>query len=854
MEHSRPPARNKSGMTPGPTPPAVFVGRERERARILEALAATTPMAAIIGLAGAGKSALAAACAARWSGPVVEIALDGEPDGWARLDGELRRASDDRQALVLIDAVDRIPPAERAAFVAMLARRLGRSRAILTSRERLPIADGHDRFEVRLRGLRLGAARRLWQELDTSYGKQVGFAAAWRASAGHPGLLRRAHAGGAAGDSPLHGTVGELPPDQLALLSALAVARVPIPAAALDSLIEGDAEAATSALHRALLIDRDGAGACTADELVRELLEGLLREADADIRSLHARLPPVLARAGLDQVSLARETTYHLGRAGEWDQAAAELAGMARGLVEQGSSAELLHCLVELPPGAETPALAVWRVRCRLRLLELREGEAEARRALDHPCAHRRELLLLLARLLFLRGALDEAERVMAEAAAEPSVSARDEASLAMLAATVRCYRDQVPAACVDLDAAAARLPEQAGKLRATAAALRWLDHHGARPPDAPSPEPTVRGVGLRAAALLSVATSEIGGAPSALVLETDSALRLSEEKLRRHRDMLSRVHVSAVRAVRLWERGRRLDALVELESTAESARRLEYHVAALWLDVWTARALFGLGRSVAAEAVLAGCAAHAERIGARWLLRAAASARAQDPVARLVTQIRRDDAAGDGAPLRGGAHAMLAAAARGDAARAEALHRGIAGELDRPGFGVERALVALARATLEEGSPDGAAGRARDELRADGGDADLVDWLAAVARDLMAVSSPRAAVEEEAEVVLDGETGELRAPSLTVPFARRHVLRRLLFRMAERPGEAVSKDELAQAAWGVRYHPLRHDNALFVNIHRLRALLGGTGVGVVSWEAGYSLSAPPGFRFLVVG
>jgi DNA-binding response OmpR family regulator len=195
----------------------------------------------------------------------------------------------------------------------------------------------------------------------------------------------------------------------------------------------------------------------------------------------------------------------------------------------------------------------------------------------------------------------------------------------------------------------------------------------------------------------------------------------------------------------------------------------------------------------------------------------------------------------------------MLAAAARGDRVRAETLGRTIDGALDRPGFGVERALAALARATLEHGSPDRAAEPARDELRADGGDPDLVDWLVTVTGDLILLAQAHTAppAPPADQVVLDGETGELRAPSRTVPFARRHVLRRLLYCMARRAGEAVSKDDLAQAAWGVRYHPLRHDNALFVNIHRLRALLGGTGVTVVCWEAGYSLSAPSGFRFL---
>ncbi|HKE17304.1 MAG TPA: helix-turn-helix domain-containing protein [Kofleriaceae bacterium] len=833
-----------------------------------------TPIAAILGVAGVGKSALAAACAARSLRPIIEVHIE-EGASLTAWFGELRRdlirrasaRQPEAAALVLIDDVQRVELDRRAQFLAELARCLGRSRAILTSRERLPVAHGYDRFEVRLRGVGPRAARRMWHLLDASYGRRGGFQTALRASAGNPAMLRRAHAGTVTGDHPLLATLSRLPPDQLAILSALALARIPVPVAALVSLLDGDRGAiALAALQRALLVELDGAGVCAPDPLARELLLQLIR-ADSDAAAdLHRLLPGVLAHTDLDPVTLARETTHHLGCAGEWDEAAAYLAARAHSLVEQGASSELLACLSELPPGSQTPALAVWRARCRLRLLDLREGEAEIERALTHPEAHRRELLLLLARILLLRGSLDEAQATLASAAVEPSGSTRDQASLAMIGAIARSYRDEVDEALADLAEAVERLPDHAHKLRATAAALRWLDFYGAGAFDigaASSPERHDRAVGLRGAALLPIATSGLAGAADALVLETDSALRLSEARLRRHRDLLSRVHVGAVRAMRMWDRGERLESLAQIELAARLARRHEYRAAALWLEIWAARSLFYLGRRAAAEALLATSVAEAERMGARWIVRAAARARAQEPVARFLVLARRDGPAPwMPSATRARAYALLAAAASHDESRAGSLRHALSGAIDGPAFGVERALVALAGGTLsllrgDAGGYAEASERARELLRDDGADSDLIDRLLVVLGDVVVTASGRRMAPERSwfpprgEIVLDRDSGELRTPSVTIPFARRHVLRRLLYRMALCPGEVVTKDVLAHAAWGVGYHPLRHANALFVNIHRLRALLDGTGLGLTSSEDGYALSAPPGFRFL---
>jgi hypothetical protein len=274
-------------------------------------------------------------------------------------------------------------------------------------------------------------------------------------------------------------------------------------------------------------------------------------------------------------------------------------------------------------------------------------------------------------------------------------------------------------------------------------------------------------------------------------------------------------------------------------------------------------RSLFFLGRRADAEARLAALAADAARIGAHWISRAAESTRAQEPVARFLALAGRDDPAAEmPRATRARAHAMLAAAASRNETRVEALARAVSGQIDGPGFGVERALAALAGGTLallrgETERHAEAVATARELLRADGADVELADRLVRVLGDVVVTASGRRIAPEisahplQGDIVLDRESGELRGPSGTIAFAKRHVLRRLLYRMAVCPGQVVSKELLAQAAWGICYHPLRHANALFVNIHRLRSLLDGTGLELVSSEDGYALSAPPGFRFL---
>jgi DNA-binding response OmpR family regulator len=80
----------------------------------------------------------------------------------------------------------------------------------------------------------------------------------------------------------------------------------------------------------------------------------------------------------------------------------------------------------------------------------------------------------------------------------------------------------------------------------------------------------------------------------------------------------------------------------------------------------------------------------------------------------------------------------------------------------------------------------------------------------------------------------------------------RRSLLKRLLFLFASQPGAIFSKEDIVQRVWGVEYHPLRHDAALFTNIMRIRRLLGRDGAELIRvGEDGYRFT--PGKDFLFV-
>ena len=100
-------------------------------------------------------------------------------------------------------------------------------------------------------------------------------------------------------------------------------------------------------------------------------------------------------------------------------------------------------------------------------------------------------------------------------------------------------------------------------------------------------------------------------------------------------------------------------------------------------------------------------------------------------------------------------------------------------------------------------------------------------------------------------EVVLDGRSHELRVKRRVVSLKRRPVLRKLLYALAARPNTVLSKEDLASHLWAARYNPLRHDNALWVNLRRLRVLLQKSGLVIELSDDGYRLAVPEGFVYI---
>ncbi len=64
-------------------------------------------------------------------------------------------------------------------------------------------------------------------------------------------------------------------------------------------------------------------------------------------------------------------------------------------------------------------------------------------------------------------------------------------------------------------------------------------------------------------------------------------------------------------------------------------------------------------------------------------------------------------------------------------------------------------------------------------------------------------------------------------------------------------PSAFVPKEILVERLWSAEYHPLIHDNPLWVNTRRLRSLLENSGLSVELAEDGYWLSVPDRFLFI---
>ena len=105
----------------------------------------------------------------------------------------------------------------------------------------------------------------------------------------------------------------------------------------------------------------------------------------------------------------------------------------------------------------------------------------------------------------------------------------------------------------------------------------------------------------------------------------------------------------------------------------------------------------------------------------------------------------------------------------------------------------------------------------------------------------------------ERRELVIDGiEEKIICNGKQTVDLRRRTMLKKLMFLFASTPLKSYTKEEIVEKVWGVEYHPLRHDAALFTNIMRLRRLLGDKGDEMLRvGDNGYTFMPPADFLYL---
>ncbi len=823
----------------------MFVGRDRELAQLERGLA-RVPVAVVCGLAGVGKSSLAYAAAAAWPGPAVYARATAA--GPSALLDELRRAlgavtelrTDDERAgalaraldaagaVAIVDDLHLLVAADQAWLLGELGAHLERGRLIASSRERPASAQGYDRVEIHLGGLPARAARELWGALDELRGPTTGFQRAFDATGGNPFLLRRRHAGDPSGPDPLAAVVAELAPDRARLLGAIALARVPLPASAMASVVGADPRAALTDLRRELLVDLDGDGRPLVHELVRDAALATL--APATRAELAAALATALA--GERTVAAITAVAQHWLDAGLPRDARDHLVARANDLLNQGASRELAAIASALPPTLRDAEVAALHARALVRLVDVEAGERALRDALAaRPPSG--AVLLPLATLALLAGRFADARVALARAGADSSLPPLGKANVAALDAAVRFHTEAAAPALEQL-AAAAQSAHGAGRalLWATSTYFAWLDRYavGGERRGAPTSDNRAPAAhGYRAAALgaLAFGSYDVATTPA----DSARALSVMEAALTGHVDPLSQIHAEALRGLRGWEAGDRLGALEALRALTARSEEAGYVLGVLWTSIFAGRILHVLGRRMEARAMLSAVADRARALGAPVLARAAHNAAHDDPVTRLAMAVR--DEAGPPSPsVRTRAFQAIAAALRGDdtgVSRAlGGAGGGAGGDEDRPGYHVELALAHLARGLVARRAGNAGAwtaARAAAEKALVSADTDLLDSLLAV----IDVEPGRAAPP----VVIDTARHEVVAGARVLSLSTRPVLRKLLYALAERPAETLSKDDLTRAAWGQEYDPLRHDNPLFVNVSRLRQLLKDTGLSL---------------------
>ncbi len=828
----------------GPTAPMPLIGREAEK----KELAAAGPIV-LYAPAGMGKTALARTLPnAAWI-----RCLAG--DTAAAVVERARRASSERW---VIDDVHVLGD-EASAVV----ERLGRVVAI--SERHLPVGRN-----LELGPLSLVDARAMWIRLEETFGPTPKDAcdAALERVRGVPLALRREYAQALLGlRRPWD--IATLDPIERAVLEATAVLLHPAPPAALAHLTERRSDAAVETALRALgrrqLVTALPDGRFEVHEVVRAAVLGALAADDRrDLERRAAALeggtaaPKTWERfeatpGPIDDVTALAAAVRHLAAAGDDEAAAARVTGAEDLLVRRGSCAEALvmaaqvradltsfraAMLVRLGRVAEARALApaepARRAEIALEGADARAAEralagapagavrAMAARILAEKAADLPSAIVgdegrlpaaegeLIARVAEARAGGAELRALHAERELAEAYLLRGRTSRAAeLAAGIVRRADEGGLAALAREARLILASADAGDFRIDEALAAAKMLH---------PDPRATRIAARAAAWVGGATSpELGG-------DIDDQI---------------------ARAETAWARGDTAAALEDLVRAAPLVERAGRKATLARVLADAARLHHALGHRSAAQSAAARALSEGAEMGvdgavARALLVNAALARdAGDlPIARAAADDALTVARVAGLPVE---RAVAAAAA-------EALARA-AGD-----FALRETLANVTRAAAATLTPTAqtvvdrmlaelglAAGCAFRIVTADG------------ASSYAPNAAPALAAIDRRELAIDGVNDRvIRRGRVIADLRRRTLLKRLLFLFAGAPGRLYAKEDIVSRVWGVSYHPLRHDAALFTNVMRLRRLLGENGQDILRvGEGGYRFVPPQDFLFV---
>lgn len=646
--------------------------------------------------------------------------------------------------------------------------------------------------------------------------------------------------------------------------------------------------------------------------LLRAASEDELAEVHAQLAAALERLPvaPIgapgrTARAGdgMDPVVCIRERVRHLLGAGQRAAARQLLLDSASALIRGGAAAELLRGLeaLEARGASPDPEVQLARARTWIRMLELHRAYdqmcAVVEREAAVPPAVALEAQVSLAHLSMLTCRLEEAVARGRAAQRARSLPMPLRVRLVTVEVLTRTAMGEGDAARGGVESLVpAEVARQAPAiLRAyllfTRAFSFWLEERDAEA------EAEMRTSWALCKDVLSFRARVLAPLFFASVLartgrraESARVLAEVERDVAEFDDPLVQVSQRAIRVILLECEGAFEEALalaVEVEATYQQAGMT---FGALWARLHRGRISLLAGRVRAGRALLDELVRRAGELGARMLVRLAKDALRLDPLAALAHALAHgtSPSARPGEVHRARVLAAVAAAIEGRrdiargyvvALRAEAAEareaKGATGDaLSAALLQLVEATIVAGRDAMAEGAGPlpGAAAVATSEAlvaaalagaAAAGVDPELLP--AVMARLPLGGGGPAMPGVGEGPgsgeaasgpsgggvvvVVLDRERHELRSGERVVSLARRPSVRGLLYTLAADLGRICDKESLARGLWSTRYHPARHDGALWVSIKRLREVLAGTGLSVESSDEGYRLRIDDGYR-----